>query len=213
MKANHRAGRVLTLVLTAAGALCIAGCVAGVQQTTAEPPGPTPAFTRVAVVQFFDESNYDSYGYGMKFARALTGSLARHASFADVFAVSRDSLESFENPFETGKMPLDVLVSSRSRNMADLAVVGCIHRLDPYRMPSVGVAVKVLETRSGRVLFSLSGDWDAANHATQRQVEAYCRQYSDSQGCRYGAELFYNSPLSFLRFAADDLAKRITTEL
>ncbi len=209
MRSVHVGGLLLLAV-----ALCgAAGCRNHLVRMPPEPPPRTLSYNRMAVIEFFDESAYKAHGYSMELARALAGSLGRRTTSTDVFAVSRESLGCTENPFETGKMPLDVLVGGRSRHMAELAVVGYIDRIDPYRMPSVGVAVKVLDTGSGRVLFSLSDDWDAANRRIQHEIETYCRRYSESADCRYGPELFYNSPRYFLRFVADDLADRITEKL
>ncbi|MGD2175583.1 MAG: hypothetical protein PVJ27_09285 [Candidatus Brocadiaceae bacterium] len=205
-----RAVRGLILA-TAVGLLT--GCFGtGPAREVGRSPRAVP-YRRIAVIEFHDGSRYSSYGYAGDFSRALAQKLAEWTTGTDVVILPREALDAREEPFFTGTMPLNCLVQVRKQCHAEAAIVGNLDEIDPYRMPSAHVSLKVLDTASGAVLFEVSETWDASERSTCREIEAYHDKNRESDECRFGTDLFLNSPRYFLRFVADRVACRVTEAL
>jgi len=197
---------LLVVLLSAAG-----GC-AGRPSPQPRPPSRDVGLQRMVVVEFSDRTRYSSHDYTGELTRALAENLTAWTSDTDVVVVSRKDI-SAADPFVSGRMPLDVLVRARNDYLADAVVIGTLSEIDPYRPVSATVSLKIVETAEGRVLFSLAERWDAAEHEVRQQIDAYYRRNADAQDCRFGPDIFLNSPRYFLRFVADQMAYRASRSL
>ncbi|MFO7956034.1 MAG: hypothetical protein R6X33_02920 [Candidatus Brocadiia bacterium] len=192
--------------------LGVAGC-AGPPPPQPRPPSRDVALERMVVVEFHDRTRYSSHDYAADLTRALAEKLTDWTSATDVVVVSRQDIGAGTDPFVSGRMPLDVLVRARNDYLADAVVIGTLSEMDPYRPVSATVGLKIVETGDGRVLFSVAERWDAAEHGVRQRIKAYYRRNSDAPDCRFGPDIFLNSPRYFLRFVADQVAYRASREL
>jgi hypothetical protein len=124
-----------------------------------------------------------------------------------------DDLPQSGDPFVSGQMPLEVLVAARRRHQAGVVVVGSLGAVHPYRPLSVTISLKAVDTSGGQVLAALTDEWNAGDRSVRADVESYYLANQEREECRFGPELFLNSPRYFLRFVADQAAERIASSL
>ncbi len=196
--------------------LLLAGLLSGCSFLRSPPPRPPKAdvlYRRIAVIEFYDHTGYGSHGYAEALSRAVAEKLSEWTVSTDVVFVPAESLNSTDDPFVSGSMPLSALVQCRRQWRAEVAVVGALQQVRPYRQPAAHVALKVLDTAEGTLLYEQSEGWDAADSAVRAQIDDYCTIYRRETDCRFGPELFLNSPRYFLRFVADRIAFRVSRAL
>ncbi len=205
-------GRLLTFCLPVLSILFLCGCSGAGAGAGATRVGALP-YRRIAVVEFYDGSQYSSYGYGGDLSRALVEKLSDRTESADFVLLPQAALRARETPFVSGKLPLGILVQARKEYLADAAIVGSLNEIDPYRMPSAQISLKLVDTSTGEVLVSLSEGWDAGDGGVHKRLEDYCRRNCGSGDCKYGTDMFLNSPRYFLRFVADQVAEKVVVSL
>jgi len=166
---------------------------------------------RVVLVEFFDRSRYT--GTGRTFTDQLRDQLAELSPDTDFVVVPQEAIRSLEDPFETGKIGLQVLVAARKSHRADAIILGRVEGHRPYRPPSVHVSIKVVDTARAVVLYEASAGWDARSRAVQRDIQSYYREYAGTDRVRFGPNIFTISPRYFLQYAANRAARRMAEAL
>jgi len=208
----RRSAGLFWLLVAAAVASC--GCTAPPLAQTAR-PAPRErvpiALRRVAIVEFRDRSPYS--GTAEMFSNLLKQELADQTVGADFTVIPRSALPDMEDPFDGGKIPLQVLVRVRKAYLADGLIVGCVDDHNPYFKPFVNLSLKVVDTASGATRCELSQGWDAARQDVYSRIEQYYRRNYGRDDCRFGPELFVISPRHFLKFVADQVAEEVIVAL
>ena len=170
-------------------------------------PEEPVAFRRVALVEFYDRSQYS--GTAQRFARLLRDELAELVAPTDVIVIERSPLPSLEDPFAVGRIPLKALVRASKYHMADAVVIGSIDHHNPYWKPSLYVSLKVIETASATVPYEFSEGWDAKFKNVRRDIDSYYKKNYGRDDCRFGSDLFVISPRYFLKFVANRVAEKL----
>ena len=186
------------------------GCAAHHAARLAPPEPVAIAFSRLAVVEFYDRTPYT--GTGEKFTEALREKLAERTTTSDVVIVPRSALHG-DDPFTTGRIPVNDLVRLRRQYMADAVVLGCVDSHNPYRPLSVHLSMKVIDTATGTVRFELADGWDAGSQRVRAEIEDYYARNYGKDDCRWGPDVFLISPLYYFRFVADRVAGGMTEKL
>ncbi len=168
-------------------------------------------YARLGVVEFTDTTPHN--GTARQFSQALRRKLAEQSVETDVVLIPRAALPVGRDPFDSGRIPLESLMRMRRDHMVDAVIVGRVDSHNPYRMPSIHLSLKVVDTGVGSIPLEISEGWDAAREAVQAEVDAYYRRNMGRDDCRLGPNVFYISPRYYLSFVADQVADQIIAAL
>jgi len=210
MRPKVRALSAVACLAVVAAVLLLAGCRCP-ETPSAQPTRVAIGFRRVAIVEFFNRTPYNEPA--QQFTEQLRDKLSAWTASTDVVVIPRSALPTLGDPFITGRIPLDVLVTLRQQYLADAVVIGSVDEHNPYWKPSVHITLKVIDTATGQFPYELAQGWDAAQDTVRREIDDYYRRNYGSDDCRFGPELFVTSPRYFLRFVADRAAQRMTAAL
>lgn len=207
---HHRRPRALAAALLC---LALAGCsMTAPAASTPDAQGKaTLPYARVAIVQFANRTQYP--GRAEQFTQALREKLAERTRGTDVIVVPRTVVFGDDDPFESGRIPVDVLTRVRRDYLADALVVGSLDGLDPYRPPSLQVSLKLIETGRGTVAYEVTNVWNAAEGRVRSAIEGYYKRNIGQDDCRFGPDMFLISPHYYMRFVADQVVGGLTARL
>jgi hypothetical protein len=93
----------------------------------------------------------------------------------------------------------------RKRYNVDMIIASSITEFQPYRYPTVGIELHIIETANAETIASFSGVWDSRNEAITQQA---CRHFRASSrgGPLCHVELVLQSPRYFTEYVTRDLA-------
>lgn len=194
----------------------VAGCE-GLEPIVSAPPPPPPRpkqtipFRRVALVEFYDEAGHNQAA--KQLTALLRQELAEITVSSDFIVVETAEVPSLRDPFARGSISVKSLVEIRKRYKADAVIVGSVDAYNPYWKPSVHLALKVIDTADASVRYEMSEGWDAKRDQVRRDMETYFRRDYGGDDCRFGPDLLVDSPASFLRFVANEVAYNLASSM
>jgi len=202
----------------------LAGC-------TLKPPGTAPSANyfyinpdkdlcsvgTVAVVELDDDS--DSPGLSEQMTATLFEAVQKRQLFS-LFAVARDDpawrnvtlarqrLGSSENctPVLSPGYSLAQLAELRKTLNCNAILTGRITHYRPYPHMAMGLRLRMIDLRDGRLLWALEQVWDTTDKTTQQQITRYFYRQIGPDFAPLGKELASVSPLKFMAFVAYEVA-------
>jgi hypothetical protein len=191
--------------------LALAGCTSSSARAPSPQPRAALPYARVAVLEFADRGTYP--GRAEQFTQALREKLAERTEGTDVIVVPCAAVFGDEDPFTTGRIPVDALTRVRHDYLADALIVGSVDVINPYRPPSLQLNLKLIETAQGTVAYEVNNVWNAADSPVRAAIEAYYQRNIGKDDCRFGPDIFLLSPRYYMRFVADQVVSGITARL
>jgi hypothetical protein len=191
---------------------CVAALICLTSAGCMVPPPPKPIapqprvalpYARVAVVEFADHSPYP--GMAEQFTQALREKLVERTDCTDVIVVPREAVVGDDDPFESGRLAVEALTRVRRDYLADAVIIGCLDGIDFNRPPSLQVSLKMVETARGTVAYEVSDVWNAAESRVRRDIQDYYQRHIGQDDCRFGPDMFLDSPRYYMRFVADQI--------
>lgn len=206
---SHKSWGVILLLLT----VLLSGCRT---QEVAAPPAdyyylnPDKRLTtvgRVAVVELENDSSYP------QMSADITGSLFRALQKKQVFGltvVRRDnpswrSLQLDGRPTYT----LNQLSTIREKLKCNGILVGTITEFRPYPHMAVGLRLKLLDLRDGRLLWAIEQIWDSADKTVEQRTKNYFELEKREGFAPLREQLTAVSPLEFIKFVCYEVAETL----
>ena len=159
---------------------------------------------RVAMLPLANESDHPGTEHG------LSEELFRAVQACRLFHV---------RPMEpaTGALPtvgsdpftLDDLARLRRALGTDAVLAGAVTRWQPYPRMQTGLYLRLVDLRSGKVLWAVDHVWDATDEHTQRRIRRFFRRRMGTGSDPFGWELGTVSPRAFQKFVAHEVVETL----
>ena len=155
---------------------------------------------RVAIVELENDSSYP------EISADITGSLFRALQKRQVFGltiVRRDepSWRSLQLDGDS-TYSLDQILAIRQTLKCDGVLLGTVTEYRPYPHMAVGLRLKLLDIRDGRLLWALEQVWDSADKTTKERTKDYFKTEKGSGFEPLNEQLATVSPIEFLKFVS-----------
>jgi len=98
------------------------------------------------------------------------------------------------------------LVAIRKASGADAVLIGLVNRWQPYPRMQVGLYLRLVDLRSGRLLWAVDHVWDATNEHTQRRIATFFHREMGAGAEPFDWQLGTVSPRAFQKFVAWEVA-------
>jgi hypothetical protein len=95
---------------------------------------------------------------------------------------------------------LEQLMNARKLLGTDALLIGTVTSYSPYPRMAMGLQLKLIDLRTGQVVWAIQQIWDAADKATQERIKKYFNQQLRSDFSPIGEQLATLSPLNFVKF-------------
>jgi len=203
----HRANRPpfgSGALLTAA--LLLAGCMAEAESRVgyyAAPRRDLIEVRRVAMLPLANETDHPGTEAGL--SEELFQAVQRRQLF-HVQPVAADNPDAAALP-AVGARPfaLQELACLRRTLGADAVLAGTVTRWQPYPRMQTGLYLRLVDLRTGRVLWAVDHVWDASDEHTQRRIQRFFRRDMGTGVNPFGWELGTISPRAFQKFIASEV--------
>ena len=95
---------------------------------------------------------------------------------------------------------LEQLMTARKLLGTDALLIGTVTSYSPYPRMAMGLQLKLVDLRTGQVVWAIQQIWDAADKATQERIKKYFEQQLRSDFSPIGEQLATLSPINFVKF-------------
>ncbi|MGA2677964.1 MAG: hypothetical protein ABSF37_01545 [Sedimentisphaerales bacterium] len=95
---------------------------------------------------------------------------------------------------------LEQLMTARKLLGTDALLIGTVTSYSPYPRMAMGLQLKLVDLRTGQVIWAIQQIWDAADKATQERIKKYYNQQLRSDFSPIGEQLATLSPINFVKF-------------
>jgi hypothetical protein len=104
---------------------------------------------------------------------------------------------------------LEEIQSIRVKLKCDGLLVGTITRFSPYPHAAVGLRMKMLDLRDGRLAWAIEQVWDSSDKNVEQGIKNYLRQQKRSDSSAVQEQLVKMSPLEFFKFVSSEVAETL----
>ncbi|MDH4240171.1 MAG: hypothetical protein OEW48_11465 [Phycisphaerae bacterium] len=104
---------------------------------------------------------------------------------------------------------LDQLTAIRRTLKCDAVLIGTISQFKPYPHMTIGLRLKLVDLRDGRLLWALEQIWDNSDKTTEYRIKDYFQYQKRSGFAPLREQLVTVSPLEFIKFVAYEVAETI----
>jgi hypothetical protein len=162
---------------------------------------------RVATVELDNNSSYP------QISTDVTGALFQALQKKQVFGLTviHQHDPSWRSLQLDGKSTytLDQISAVRETLKCDGVLLGTITEFRPYPHMAVGLRLKLLDLRDGRLLWALEQVWDSADKTTEKRIKNYFRSEKRSGFAPMHEQLAAVSPLEFIKFVSYEVAETL----
>jgi hypothetical protein len=95
---------------------------------------------------------------------------------------------------------LEQLMTARKLLGTDALLIGTVTSYSPYPRMAMGLQLKLVDLRTGQVVWAIQQIWDAADKTTQERIKRYYNQQLRSDFSTIGEQLATLSPINFVKF-------------
>jgi len=204
---NARKG--LTILLSVWAAATFSGCTAAPEGRIAYYAAPRRdlmSLRSVAMLPLVNETDHPAAPAGLaeELFQAVQGRRLFH-----IRAVSPEEAERAALPAATGPLTLQDLARLRRSLGADAVLAGALTRWEPYPRMQVGLFLRLVDLRTGRVLWALDHVWDTTEATTQHRLRRFFADQMGAGAEPMGWELATASPQAFRKFVAWEAASTL----
>jgi hypothetical protein len=104
---------------------------------------------------------------------------------------------------------LEQLLETRKMLGVDAAIIGTITSFSPYPHMAMGIQLKLIDLRDGRVICVIEQIWDTADKATEKRIKKYFEQQLRQGFAPLDEKLATLSTINFVRFVTYDMAEML----
>lgn len=91
----------------------------------------------------------------------------------------------------------------------DSVLIGTVTSYKPYPHMSMGLHLKLIDLREGRILWKMEQVWDTADKTTAESIKKYFNQQLRSDFSPLDEKLAILSPINFMKFVTYDVARTL----
>ena len=188
-------------------AVLLAGCAGEAENRLGYYTAPRPDLLRVrrvAMLPLANESDHPGTELGLseELFRAVQGCRLFHVR---PMAPAAEALP----PVGTQPFTLDDLARLRRALGTDAVLAGAVTRWQPYPRMQTGLFLRLVDLRSGEVLWAVDHVWDATDEHTQRRLRRFFHRQMGTGSDPFGWELGTVSPRAFQKFVAHEVAETL----
>lgn len=159
---------------------------------------------RVAIVELENDSSYPDI------SADITGSLFRALQKRQVFGLTiiRRDDPSWRGLQLDGESTynLDQIRAIHETLKCDGVLIGTVTEYKPYPHMAVGLRLKLLDMRDGRLLWALEQIWDSSDKTTRARTKDYFKAEKGTGFEPLNEQLAAVSPIEFLKFVSYEVA-------
>jgi len=159
---------------------------------------------RVAIVELQNDSSYP------QISSDITGSLYQALQKRQVFGLT---LIRQDEPAWRGLQlepdatySLEQLSDIREALKCDGVLIGTVTEYRPYPHMTVGLRLRLLDLRDGKLVWALEQIWDSADKTTEKRIKNYFKSEKRDGFAPLHEELAAVSPLEFIKFVSYEVA-------
>lgn len=166
-----------------------------------------PAVGRVVLLEM------DNLTTRPEMSDVLTQALADELGKRHLFSVQKvmrtDALWHTLNLDNMKSHTLDDLVTVRQAFGADAVMFGTIARYMPFPHLQASLNLKLIDTRSGHLLWAFEDVWDSGDKAVQRRMQRFFKEQMRTGYEPMDWQILITSPKAFERFVAWEVAQTL----
>lgn len=165
-------------------------------------------FQHIAKVAVFEFQNYSNdMDISMKLTQAVTESLQKKHLFAvQAFELSDPAWQKLDLK-PAPSYSTEELSVIREQLKVDAVLYGSVTRYHPYPHLMVGVHLKMVDLRSGKLLWAIEQIWDSTDKLVERRMKRFHKKYMRSNYGPMDWELLITSPRAFNKFVVYEIAE------
>jgi len=168
-------------------------------------------FRRVAFVQLRDEAAHPTI------ARDMTEALFRALQERRLFHVEvvrrTDPACSLLPDRLEGRYTLAELAQIRKALRCDAVLFGTVNTFQPYPRMQIGLYLRLLDLKHGRLVWSVDHIWDTRDESTERRVQVYFQEQMRQGYDPVDWHFVTMSPSAFGKFVAYEIADTLPSGL
>lgn len=162
---------------------------------------------KVALFEPLDETH--SQDLSTAFMRIQAKELRKLHTFSVMPVYKSDAYwYNFENTVN-GEYDTDVLDAIRKAYGVNAVIFGVITQYESFPKLNIGLRLRMLDLRTGKILWGVENVWDTNDLSTQKQMCEYYKANLKKSFEPLGAEILEVSPREFGKFVATEIASTI----
>lgn len=170
---------------------------------------PEADFTALGQVVLLSPDNSGDYpDQGQELSRILVLALQKKHLF-NVRTLDRSDPAWAELELDRRPWDLDQMQRIRHRLDADGVITGRITDYQPYPHLLVGLNLRLVDLRNGRLIWGLEQVWDSHDAAVQKRMQGYYYSRLAPQYAPLGWRILNTSGQAFGRFVAEEVAQTL----
>jgi len=205
-----RASNIAVLAASLATAVVLSGCAPEAMNRVGHYTAPRRdivSLRRVAFLPLANETDHPGTETGLteELFKAVQASRLFHLRPVPTNAVAATELPN------VGTAPLTLADLARLRGAlgADGILTGALTRWQPYPRMQMGLYLRLVDLRTGRVLWAIDHVWDATDEHTQHRLRQFFCQQAGEGTEPFGWELGTVSLRAFQKFIAHEVAQTL----
>jgi hypothetical protein len=162
---------------------------------------------RVALVEFNNRSSYPDFSRTV--SDALFNALQKKQRFGLVTVAQNEQI--WRNVQADPDAPLSPkLLLDMQRSLKSSAVLtGVITQYEPYPHTKVGLRMKLINLRDGKLVWAVEQVWDSSDRSTQTRIRAYLDGQQKSRQSKGAVDLATVSTKRYMQFVAYEVAETL----
>ena len=159
---------------------------------------------RTAIVELDNDSSYP------QISSDITGSLYQALQKRQVFGLTLirqddPAWRSLQIQHDSGHT-LEQLLAIRDALKCDGLLLGTVTEYRPYPHMTVGLRLKLLDLRDGRLVWALEQVWDSSDKAMEKRTKDYFKSEKREGFAPLNEKLAAVSPIEFIKFVSYEIA-------
>lgn len=143
------------------------------------------------------------------FTQALADGLGKRNLFSIQKVMQTDSVWQTHRLGNMQSHTLDDLAAARQAMGVDAVMFGTIQRYMPFPHLQIGVNLRMIDTRSGRLLWAVEDVWDSSDKAVERRMKRYFNEHIRTGYEPMNWQILVTSPRAFDRYVAYEIAETL----
>lgn len=155
---------------------------------------------KLVIIELENSSNYDSVS--AEITKEMYHSLQKNPLFSTKTISNKDQRWTDHNIDLYSTYSLEQLVDLRTSLNCDAVMVGIVTQYAPYPHMNMGLRLKMIDLRDGKLLWAHEQSWDCNDKAIDERIRSYFKKNRRSDYSSMEDSLLTVSPLKFMRFVA-----------
>lgn len=203
--------RSLALTVLTLGAVVCAGCNHTDRRPIKALTRPMTGINRVVLVELSQRNSYPGV------ARDMTTALSHAVQARGLFGldvIDRDDpiCQSVSMVGREG-LTIEQISEMHQAFKCDGILLGAISDFRPHPRMQLGVSLRLLDLKRGRVVWAIDHVWDTTDKAVERRIQRYFRDYMRSGYKPMDWQIAMISPKVFEKFIAHEMAQTLPEPL